>query len=168
MRDAVVACPNCGPGATRRNGRDRQGRQVHQCLGCRHRFTALTGTPFSGYRFPPEVIALAVRWYLRFRFSYADVAELLAERGVGVDASTVYDWVREFTPLYEEAARPCRRGVGTAWSVDETYAAVAGKPVYVYRAIDGQGQVVDVYVSERRATEDAATFFRRAIDSTGV
>ena len=51
----------------------------------------MSATPFSGYRFPPEVIALAVRWYLRFRLSYADVAELLAERGVAVDPSTIYD-----------------------------------------------------------------------------
>jgi transposase, IS6 family len=168
MSRVVMVCPACGQAATRKNGRDRRGRQVHQCRGCRRRFTALTATPFSGYRFPPDIIALAVRWYLRFRLSYADVAELLAERGVEVDASTVYDWVREFTPLYEEAARPCRRGVGSSWSVDETYASVAGKPAYVYRAIDGQGQVVDVYVSERRAAGDAATFFRRAIAATGV
>src|SRR6478609_6311005 len=102
----AAACLECGAVATRRNGRDRQGRPIRQCLGCRRRFTALTGTPFSGYRFPPEVIALAVRWYLRYRLSYADVAELLAERGVAVDRSTIYDWVRGFAPLYEEAARP--------------------------------------------------------------
>jgi hypothetical protein len=65
MRDAVVACSECGPVATRKNGRDRRGRQIRQCLGCRRRFTALSATPFSGYRFPPGVIALAVRWYIR-------------------------------------------------------------------------------------------------------
>jgi transposase-like protein len=96
------------------------------------------------------------------------VAELLAERGVRVDPSTIYAWVQEFAPLYEEAARPFRKGVGSSWSVDETYVKVAGEWVYVYRAIDGQGQVVDVYVSERRAAEDAATFFRHAIDAMGV
>jgi transposase-like protein len=58
--------------------------------------------------------------------------------------------------------------VGSAWSVDETYTKVAGKPAYVYRAIDGHGQVVDVYVSERRGAADAATFFRRAIEATGT
>ncbi len=136
MCGAAVICPNCGPAATRRNGRDRQGRQIHQCRGCRRRFTHLSATPFSGYWFPPDVIALAVRWYLRFRLSYADVAELLAERGMRVDPSTVYDWVREFAPLYEDAARPFRRAVGSSWSVDETYTKVAGKSAYVYRAID--------------------------------
>src|SRR5204863_5812438 len=115
-----VACPSCGRTATRKHGRDRQGRQVRQCRDCRRRFTAHSATPFAGYRFPPDVIALAVRWYLRYRLSYADVAELLAERGIGVDASTVYDWVRAFAPRYEDAARPCRHTAGRAWSVDET------------------------------------------------
>ncbi len=165
---SAAACPNCGPTGTRRNGRDRQGRQIYQCRDCGRRFTARSATSFSGYRFPPDVIALSVRWYLRFRLSYADVAELLAERGIRVDASTVYDWVREFAPLYEDAARPFRHAVGRAWSVDETYARVVGAWVYVYRALDGQGQVVDVYVSEQRAAEDAATFFRPASASTGV
>ena len=129
---------------------------------------ARSTTPFSGYRFPPEIIALAVRWYLRYRLSYADVAELLAERGVRVDASTIFAWVQEFAPLYEDTARSCRREVGERWSVDETYVKVAGEWAYVYRALDEQGQVVDVYVSEQRATEDAATFFRHAIAATGM
>jgi transposase-like protein len=157
MSNAAAVCPHCGPVETRRNGRDRRGRQVHQCRRCHRRFTLLSATPCSGYRFPPDIIALAVRWYLRFRLSYADVAELLAERGVAVDASTISDWVREFTPLYAEAARPYRRAVGSSWSVDETYTTIAGKHAYVYRAIDGHGHVVDVYVSTRRAADDAAT-----------
>jgi IS6 family transposase len=168
MSTAAMDCPGCGLAATRKNGHDRQGRQIRQCRCCHRRFTDLSATPFSGYRFPPDIIALAVRWYLRFRLSYADVAELLAERGVCVDPSTVFAWVREFAPLYEDAARQFRRAVGSRWSVDETYTKIAGKPAYVYRAIDGRGQVVDVYVSTRRATADAAAFFRRAIAATGV
>lgn len=168
MSESDRVCPACGAAATRKNGWDRQGQQVHECRDCRHRFTARSATPFAGYRFPPDIIALAVRWYLRYRLSYADVAELLAERGVAVNPSTVFAWVREFAPLYEDAARPFRRGVGSTWSVDETYAKVAGKPVYVYRAIDGHGQVVDVYMSTGRAATDASAFFRRAIASTGA
>ncbi|MDQ5854286.1 MAG: hypothetical protein M3380_19900 [Chloroflexota bacterium] len=61
-----------------------------------------------------------VRWYLRYRLPYADLAELLAERGVHVDPSTIFDWVQQFTPLYQEAARPHRRRVGQQWSIDET------------------------------------------------
>lgn len=137
--DNEVVCPACSGDSVRKAGRDRKGAQVRRCGTCRRRFTALSATPFSGYLFPPEVIALAVRWYLRYRLSYADVAELLAERGVRVDPSTVYDWVREFAPLYEEEARSFRRAVGSCWSVDETYVKVAGAWGYVYRAIDEHG-----------------------------
>jgi transposase, IS6 family len=75
---------------------------------------------FAGFCFPPEVIVLAVRWYLRFGLSYRDVEELLAERGAAVDHVTIYRWVQRFTPLLAEAARPCRHGVGDRWQVDET------------------------------------------------
>ena len=168
MCRATAACPGCGLASARQNGRDRRGRQLHRCRGCQRRFTARSATPFAGDRFPADVIALAVRWYLRYRLRDADVAELLAERGVRVDASTVFDRVRAFAPRYEDAARPFRRAVGSSWSVDEPSTQVAGQPVDVYRAIDGQGQVVDVYVRRRRATADAAACFRRAIAATGV
>ena len=75
---------------------------------------------FAGFRFPPEVIVLAVRWCLRFGLSYRDVEELLTERGVEVDHVTVYRWVQRFTPLLADAARPCRHSVGNRWQVDET------------------------------------------------
>ena len=88
---------------------------------------------FAGYRFPPEVILLAVRWYLRYGLSYRDLEELLAERGVEVDHVTLYRWVQRFTPLLVEAARPCRHAVGGRWFVDETYVKVAGVWRYVYR-----------------------------------
>jgi transposase-like protein len=98
----------------------------------------------------------------------ADVAELLAERGVHVDPSTIHAWVATFAPLYEGAARAFRLPVGRRWHVDETYAKVAGRWCSVDRALEEAGQVVDVYVSERHAAEDAATFFRRAIERTGI
>jgi transposase, IS6 family len=74
---------------------------------------------FAGFRFPPEVITVAVRWYLRYGLSYRDVEELLAERGVEVDHVTVYRWVQRFLPLFADAARPCRRATGDRWFVDE-------------------------------------------------
>ena len=123
---------------------------------------------YAGFRFPPEVIVLAVRWYLRFGLSYRDVEELLTERGVEVDHVTVYRWVLRFTPLLAEAARPCRHAVGDRWSVDETYVRVAGQWRYVYRAIDQFEQVIDVLVTLRRDAKAARRFFQRAIGTAKV
>ena len=80
---------------------------------------------FTGFRFPREVIVLAVRWYLRYGLSYRDVEELLAARGITVDHVTIYRWVQRFTPLLIDAARPCRHVPGDRWFVDETYVKVA-------------------------------------------
>ena len=76
---------------------------------------------FAGFRFPPDVIMVAVRWYLRCGLSYRDVEELLvAERDIGVDHVTVYRWVERFTPLVIDAARPCWHVAGDRWFVDKT------------------------------------------------
>jgi transposase, IS6 family len=119
---------------------------------------------FAGFRFPPEVITLAVRWYLRFGLSYRDVEELLAERGIEVDHVSVYRWVQRFTPLLIDAARPCRHATGDRWFVDETYIKVAGRWVYLYRAIDQYGQVIDVLVSEKRDLAATRRFFTQALE----
>jgi transposase, IS6 family len=129
---------------------------------------SLARSAFAGFCFPPEVIVLSVRWYLRFALSYRDVEELLAERGIEVDHTTVYRWVQRFTPLLTEAARPCRHAVGDRWQVDETYVKVAGQWRYVYRAIDQFGQVIDVFVSPRRDAAAARRFFQRAIGTMRV
>ena len=134
----------------------------------RPRLVPASRSAFVGFRFPPEVIVLAVRWYLRFGLSYRDVEELLAERGVEVDHVTVYRWVQRFTRLLAEAARPCRHAVGDRWFVDETYVKVAGRWRYVYRAIDQFGQVIDVFVSPQRDARAARRFFERAIDATRI
>ena len=118
---------------------------------------------FAGFRFPPEVITVAVRWYLRYGLSYRDVEELLAERGIEVDHVTVYRWVQRFTPLFADAARPLRHTTGDRWFVDETYVKVAGRWRYLYRAVDQYGQVIDVLLSEQRDTAAARQFFTRAL-----
>jgi transposase-like protein len=123
---------------------------------------------FAGFRFPSDVIVLAVRWYLRFGLSYRDIEELLAERGVEVDHVTIYRWVQRFTPLLADAARPCRHAVGDRWQVDETYVKVAGRWRYVYRAIDQFGQVIDVFVSICRDANAARQFFEQALRTTSV
>ena len=122
---------------------------------------------FTGFRFPPEVILLAVRWYLRYGLSYRDLEELLAERGVEVDHVTLYRWVQRFTPLLIDAARPVRHLAGDRWFVDETYVKIAGVWSYAYRAVDQHGQVIDVYVSRRRDIAAARTFFTAALTVHG-
>jgi len=134
-----MRCVRCGAGTTRRDGRTRLGGQRWRCEQCRRRFTARSTSAFSGRRFPDDVIALAVRWYVRFRLSYAEVAEWLAERGFSVDRSAIYRWVQRFLPLFGEAARRRRRPVGRRWRVDETYCAFRGRHAYIYRAIDEDG-----------------------------
>jgi IS6 family transposase len=120
-------------------------------------------SPPAGYRFPREVIAVAVRWYLRYGLSYRDVEELVAERGIEVDHVTIYRWVQTFTPEFIDAARPARHGTGDRWFVDETYVKVAGRWTYLYRAIDQHGQVIDVLLSQRRNGTAARAFFTRAM-----
>jgi IS6 family transposase len=119
---------------------------------------------FTGYRFPPDVIMIAVRWYLRYGLSYRDVEELLAERGIEVDHVTIYRWVQRFTPLLIDAARPCRHSPGDRWFVDETYVKVAGRWIYLYRAIDQFGQVIDVRAAQKRDLAASRRFFTQALE----
>ena len=140
-------------------GRDRSQRQLYRCSECSRRMTTRTGSAFRGYRFPDAVIALAVRWYLRFRLSYTEVAEWLAERDVLVDPSTIYDWVQAFTPRFIEAARRHRSPVGARWRVDETLLKIGGRWRYVFRCLDEHGQIVDVYLSDHRDAASARTLF---------
>ena len=145
----------------------RTGRQVWRCGACGRRRTERSGSAFSGYRFPQEVIALAVRWYLRYRLSYCEVAEWLAERGVKVDASTIFDWVQTFTPQFADAAQKHRHRVGARWRVDKTLLKIGGRWRYLFRAIDESGQIVDVYLSDRRDAASARAFFERALGVAG-
>jgi IS6 family transposase len=161
-----MQCIRCGSTATRRDGRTPLGGQRWRCHRCQRRFTARSTSAFSRYCFSDELIALAVRWYVRYRLSYADVVEWLAERGIMVDRSTVYRWVQRFLPIFMEAARSHRVPVGGKWRVDETYCRLNGRWAYCYRAIDQHGQVVDVYFSERRNAAGARTFLERAIVGT--
>jgi transposase, IS6 family len=136
-----------------------------------HRYPHVRPVPrsaFAGFRFPPEVITLAVRWYLRFGLSYRDVEELLGERGVEVDHVTVYRWVQRFSPELIEAAQSRRHVVGDRWHVDETYVKVGGSWRYLFRAIDQFGQVIDVLLSRRRDANAARRFFTQALDRTGI
>jgi transposase, IS6 family len=132
------------------------GRLVRWRLLARLRCSLVSG-------FPREVIAVAVRRYLRYGLSYRDAGELLAERGVTVDHVTIYRWVQRFTPEFIEAARPCRHAPGDRRFVDETYVKVSGRWTYLYRAIDQHGQVIDVLLPVRRDLAAARRFFTRVM-----
>jgi transposase-like protein len=92
----------------------------------------------------------------------------MAERGDLVDQSTIYRWVQRFLPLFGEVARKHRDPIGPDWRVDETYARIRGRWHYIYRSIDGRGQIVDAYVSPTRDMVGARRFFEQAIVSSGT
>ncbi len=120
--------------------------------------------PLKHHRFPREIILCAVRWYLRYPLSNQDVVDLLAERGITVDRSTVYRWAQKFGPELTNRAEKhlCRASVG--WHVDKTYIRVGGKWRYLWRAIDANSQMVDFRLTARRDMKAARAFLRKAIE----
>ena len=98
---------------------------------------------FKWRQFEPEVILLAVGWYLRFSLSYRDVEELLAERGLLVDHVTVWRWVQRYAPEMERRLRSRLKATSDSWRVDETYIRIKGKWRYLYRAVDSAGATLD-------------------------
>tara|TARA_R110002012_G_scaffold273843_1_gene459945 strand:+ start:638 stop:958 length:321 start_codon:yes stop_codon:yes gene_type:complete len=100
-------------------------------------------SPFKHHRFPREIILCAVRWYLRYPLSYQGVVDLLAEREIIVDRSTVFRWVQKFGPEITKRTEKHLRRASVDWHVDETYIRVGGKWRYLWRAIDANGQMVD-------------------------
>src|SRR6266567_277252 len=162
-----MPCSRCNSEVVMKDGTTQLGGQRFRCSRCARRFTRRRSiSAFSRRAFPDDVIALAIRWYVRYRLSYAEVSEWLAERGILVDQSTIYRWVQRFLPLFGQAARKYRQPVGLDWRVDETYARIRGRWHYIYRAIDGCGQIVDAYISPPRDMVAARTFFEQAIAST--
>src|ERR1700745_3064658 len=142
-----MLCPRCNSDALTKDGITQLGGQRFRCGQSGRGFTRRSSSAFSRRAFYDDIIAIAVRWYVRYRLSYAEVSEWLAERGVLVDQSTIYRWVQRFLPLLDEVPRKYRCPVGPDWRVDETYARIRGRWQYIYRAIDGDGQIVDAYVS---------------------
>ena len=143
-------------------------RDVSVKLCSRSRPSLSQRSTFIGFRFPAEVIVLAVRWYLRCGLSYRDVEELLAGRGIDVDHVTVYRWVHRFTPLLADAAHFVWHAPGERWFVDETYVKINGVRRNVYRAVDQHGQVIDVLMSKRRDAHAARLFSTRVLATLTV
>src|ERR1700756_2539815 len=118
---------------------------------------------FKWRQFEPEVILLAVGWYLRFSLSYRDVEELLADRGLHADHVTVWRWVQRYAPEMERRLRSRLKPTNDSWRVDETYIRVKGKWVYLYRAVDSTGATIDFLLSARRDTVAAKRFLGKAL-----
>jgi putative transposase len=112
---------------------------------------------YRGYRFPPEIIHQAIWLYLRFTLSLRDVEDLLAERGIMVSYETVRRWVNHFGPMIAADLRKRRPKPHTTWHLDEVYLNIAGRMVYLWRAVDAEGEVLDVLVQQKEQACGAET-----------
>ncbi len=159
-------CPHCASAATtRRQARTTLGYRRFNCRSCKRRFNERTGTPFNDLQVPTDVVLLAVLWRLRYKLSFRDVAEMLLQRGVEVTHETIREWEFRFAPLLAGQLRAKRRArAGESWYLDETYVKVAGRWCYLYRAIDGDGELIDSMLSEHRDKHAARRFLRRLVD----
>ncbi|MFT7214796.1 MAG: putative transposase [Granulosicoccus sp.] len=109
----------------------------------------------------------SVRWYLAYALSYRYIEEMLQERGISVDHSTIHRWVIHYAPQLEKEFRKKKRNQGARWRLDETYTKVKGKWKYYYRAVDKQGENFDVLLTAKRDKRAALRFLRKAIGSCG-
>jgi putative transposase len=117
--------------------------------------------------YPLEVILLCVRWYVAYSLSLRNLEEMMAERGIGVDHSTVHRWVIKVVPLFEKTFRKLKRPVGKSWRVDETYIKVKGSWKYLYRAVNKAGNTIDFLFRAKRDKAAAQRFFEKAIAQNG-
>ncbi len=120
-------------------------------------------SPFKWRHFEGEIILLCVRWYLRYSLSYRDLEEIRAERGLGVDHTTIYRWVQHYAPELEKRSRPHLNRTNDSWRVDETYIKVKGVWMYLYRAVDSAGNTLEFMLSENRDAQAAKRFLSKAL-----
>ena len=123
----------------------------------------MTKISYSGYRFPPEIIHQAIWLYLRFTLSFRDVEDLLAERGIAISYETIRRWVNHFGPII--AADLCKRRPRphSIWHLDEVYLKIDGRMVYLWRAVDAEGEVLDVLVQSKRNKHAALKLMRKLL-----
>ncbi|USS96934.1 IS6 family transposase (plasmid) [Serratia symbiotica] len=122
---------------------------------------------FSRLHYPIDVIVQCVRWYLAYSLSLRNLEEMMAERGIVVDHSTLHRWGIRLVPLLDNAFRRHKRPPGRKWRMDETYIKVKGQWKYLYRAVDSSGQTIDFLLTAKRDAAAALRFFRKAIRQHG-
>ena len=123
---------------------------------------------FKGSHFEREVILWGVRWYVAYPISYRQLEEMMQERGVEVDHSTLNRWVLKYVPLLDQQFRARKRPVGSSWRMDETYVRIKGAWKYLYRAVDKAGATVDFLLTAKRDRKAALRFLRKAIGQNGA
>ncbi|GHO80113.1 IS6 family transposase [Ktedonobacter sp. SOSP1-85] len=122
--------------------------------------------PFKWRHFEAEIILLCVRWYLRYALSYRDMEEIMQERGLRVDHTTVYRWIQRYAPELEKRCRPHLKETTDSWRVDETYVKVKGAWMYLYRAVDSHGNTLEFHLSATRDTLAAKRFFSKVLGAS--
>jgi transposase-like protein len=122
----------------------------------------------KGMRFPIDIILVCIRWYAAYPLSYRHLEEMMEERGVFVDHSSINRWAIRFLPLLEKVFRKHKRPVGGSWRMDETYIKVKGVWKYLYRAVDKEGKTVDFLLTAKRDKAAALRFFEKAMKASGV
>ena len=122
---------------------------------------------FKGRHFDRSVILLCVRWYLAYNFSLRNLEEMMAERGISVDHATIHRWVLRYSPELLARINRRKRPVPGRWHIDETYIKVRGCWMYLYRAMDSNGDTVEFWFSERRNLTAAKRFLRKALKRHG-
>ena len=122
---------------------------------------------YSGYRFPSEIIRQAIWLYLRFTLSFRDVEDVLAERGIAVSYETIRRWVNHFGPIIAADLRKRRPRPHSIWHMDEVYLKIGGRMVYLWRAADAEGEVLDVLVQSKRNKHAAMKLMRKLLKKYG-
>jgi len=120
-------------------------------------------TPFKWRHFQAEIILLCVRWYLRYPLSYRDLEEMMRERGLRIDHTTIYRWVQHYAPELEKRCHPHLKVTTDSWRVDEKYVKVKKVWMYLYRAVDSHGNTLEFLLSPRRDALAAKRFFTKAL-----
>ena len=159
-----MICPHCRSSRIRNLNRTTDlGYAVFRCGSCRRKFNERTGTPFNYLELPTDVVFEIVLCRLRYKLSLRNLAEMFLLRGFEFTHEAVREWEERFAPLMAEQMRRKRQGkVGPRWYADETYIKVKGNWCYLYRAIDGDGNLVDSMLSATRDMDAAQRFFRSA------